>query len=397
MDGKENLQFTFTALGAAMGLGNAMRFPGLCAKYGGGFIIAYAFSLAAVYPLLYAELTLGKRCRASFPVAIKSVNRRAAPLGYAACVNSALIAVYYASVIARLAQSACTFGVRVNYGCPADIPDLTPLFAALCWLALGFFLTRSARSRALLARCAVTAQVALFALLAARGLIYENSPSALGVLAVRGGVLTSPEIWLAALGQALLSLSVAAGVMPSFAAVMPENLSPAKCALIVVAANFFGGLLAAVALITVAGGCNLTCGISADGFTNALTLFPAALEITFKNPVTSGIFGTVFMLSLTLTATVSALSLLFPLYGSLDGSGSARVRAFALCAACGALSLPFVFAPDFVSVADFAACNVVAPVIAAAECCVFLFRLLTERRRRDKIEVWKSYIKSTKN
>ncbi|MGN0817537.1 MAG: hypothetical protein ACI4L9_01085 [Candidatus Coproplasma sp.] len=389
--------FIFAALGAAMGLGNAMRFPGLCYKYGGAFVIAYAVALAAAYPLLCAELSLGKRRRAPFPVAIKSLSPRAGAVGWAACINSAFIAVYYVAVIARLSESALFFGVSLNCQSPRNMPDLTYIFALLVALCCGFLLTRSAKSRANLARVSVTVQTALFILLAARGLIYENAFSSLGVLAVRAGDLLNAETWLNALGQALLSLSVAAGVMPSFAVNMPTDSSPERCALVVVAANFCGGLLSAVALITVAAGCNLSGDITSNGFSNAFALFPKALAVTFKDPVVSGIFGTVFLLSLTLTATVSALSLALPLFGALENIlPSCRARALAFSAVF-CISLAFVRYPQAVGVADFIACNAAAPAIAVAESCVFLRRILTERRGRDRIYVWKIWLKSRKN
>lgn len=398
MDRKESRRFIFTALGAAMGLGNAMRFPGLCYTYGGAFILAYALALAAAYPLLCAEFSLGKSVRAPFPVAIKSVNPRSGAVGWAACLNSALIAAYYTLVIARLAHNSCTFGVGVITQSTGNMPDLTPVFCALCWLALGFLLTRSFRVRSGVARFAVTAQSVLFALLGMRGALYENALSALSVLAVRASDLADPEMWLNALGQALLSLSVAAGVMPSFAADMPVSASPKKCALVVAVANFTCGINSAIALITVAAGCNMSGKITSNGFINALALFPEALAITFKNPVVTAVFGTAFLLSLTLTAAVSALSLLYPLFGALDTRiRSRRDRAFALCAVGAALSLAFAFIPDAVARADAFACNFAAPAIAVAESAVFLHRVLTERRGRDRIYVWKIYSKSKKN
>ncbi|MGN0814430.1 MAG: hypothetical protein ACI4MH_04275 [Candidatus Coproplasma sp.] len=412
LSSEDGNRFIFTALGAAMGLGNAMRFPGLCYAYGGAFVIAYALALAVQYPLLCAELSLGKSTRAPFPVALRSAVPRSArygravraatsfsgAVGWAACVNSAVIACYYISVIADLTQSACTFGVTINFDCPADMPGLTPVFAILCALALGYLLTRSAKVRSELARVAVTAQVALFALLAARGLIYENAFVALGALSLSAEGFLNPNMWLSAFGQSLLSLSVAAGVMPSFAVNMPRAASPKRCALIISCANFVGGMLATVALVTVAAGCNLSGQITLSGFSNALTLFPQALAVTFKNPIVSGIFGTVFLLSLALTAVVSALSLSFPLFSSLKAIlPSVKARAAVFCAVFAVSGIAFGVIPNGVEFCDFLTCNVIAPVIAWAESCLFFLRVLTELIKRDKISVWKIYLKLRKN
>lgn len=365
----------FTALGAAMGLGNVLRFPGLCYCYGGAFVIAYAVALAAVgYPLLRAELSLGKGRRTPFPAAIKSVNRRAGALGWAACVNSALIAVYYSGIIARLAGKTGTFYAEVNCA-PADWQWLTVLFAGVCWLCLGVALAQGANARSRLARISVTVQVCLLAILAARGLIYNNSALALyKIFAVDFSALLNVRTWAEALSQALLSLSVAAGVMPAFANAMPADCSPKSSAARIIAANFAGCVLSSVALLTVAYGCGLADGVGANGLANAFGLYPVALSAAFGGGVFAGAFGTLFFASLTLTAFVSALSLLGALYSPLNGRLPLSPSALAavLCVACAVLSLPAVASFDNIALADALTCGVFAPVIAFAEGCTFI-------------------------
>src|SRR5512141_216251 len=48
--------------GSAVGLGNFLRFPGLCAQYGGGpFMIAYFAALLLIgIPICWAEWTMGR-------------------------------------------------------------------------------------------------------------------------------------------------------------------------------------------------------------------------------------------------------------------------------------------------------------------------------------------------
>ncbi len=394
MKGNANKQFLYTAIGAAFGLGNVARFPALCLSYGGAFVAAYVAVLALVgFPMLAVELTLGRRHASAFP--LKAVCPLGGAVGGLSALNSAAMCAVYGVIISVFALRACTFHASVNYGCPADIIGVTPLFAVIVFIALAFFLTRRQCVRALAARAAVLFQAGLLAVLAVRGLTYSNALSTLAsVFALNGALIISGEVWLAALGQALLSLSVAAGVMPAFAAQMPRSLSPVRAAAAITLANLLGGLLAATATITLAGGGGVLGLVGGSAFGNALSLYPAALRAAFSNGHICGLFGCAFYLSLTLTAFVSALSLARPAYVWVQAAGaSPRAAACTVCAAMLAFCLPFAFGLSFAAV-DELCCNVVAPVAAVGEVACFAFYALTERKRSGKIKVWKTFLNS---
>ena len=58
-------RFTFilAAVGSAVGLGNAWRFPGLAAKHGGGtFLLVYLVAMLAMgIPLLMMEISISRK------------------------------------------------------------------------------------------------------------------------------------------------------------------------------------------------------------------------------------------------------------------------------------------------------------------------------------------------
>ena len=58
---KSRSGFILASVGAAVGLGNALRFPGLCAKYGGGtFLLIYFVALVVMgVPILNSEIAMG--------------------------------------------------------------------------------------------------------------------------------------------------------------------------------------------------------------------------------------------------------------------------------------------------------------------------------------------------
>lgn len=382
---KDNVrrQFLYTAAGAALGTGGVLRFPSLCQSYGGAFVAAYAVVLALVaLPLLWAELTAGRRRADAFPLVALC------PLGGAAgglaAVNSAAMCACYIAITSLFAVRACTFYAYAGYGCPADIVGAPPVIAVLVAIALAFFLTRSMRTRSAAARIAVLLEGGLMSLLAVRGLTAGAARFA-AVFAFEPSALASPGLWLSALGQALLSLSLAAGVMPSLAPSMPRRLSSVRAAAAIVGANFAGGLLAAAALLP------LASGFQGDGgaFENAFVLCPAAIAAAFCDVRVRGLFGSLFYASLTLTSFVSALSLARPAFvWACRAPLSRRSAAFMLSALLCALGMPFAMGASFAA-ADGLCCNVVAPVCAALEGACFLYYALTTVKRGGKIDLWK--------
>ena len=373
-----------------MGLGGVLRFPALCMEYGGAFVVAYAAVLAVfACPLLAAELSSGRgeggvffRGGQSLPLCLRAAG---GGVRVASALNSAAVCAGYGVMICLLAVRCCTFYAHVNYAFPADMPQLTPVILPVVSIAAAFILSRGVRLAAAAARISVCLQAAVIAAMAACGLL---RPGGFGVLAkafaVDFAVLASCEVWVSAAGQALLSLSLAAGVMPSFAAHMPPSLSSSKAAAIIVSCNFFGGVLSSVAALTLAGGGGWNA--SSGALQNALTLYPAALSSAFSNGYICGLFGTAFYVSLTFTAFVSALSLARPAYDMARSLRlSARTAAFAVCAVLGVCGLPFAFGMPL-SLVDVLCCNIVAPAVAVCEIFYFLLRSLTARRCGGKIE-----------
>ena len=93
--------FILACVGAAVGLGDSLRFPGLCAKYGGGsFMLVYVIALLLIgIPVLNAEIALGRKIRSGAPKCMASLNKKGEELCWASCFNSLGVAVLYAGMI----------------------------------------------------------------------------------------------------------------------------------------------------------------------------------------------------------------------------------------------------------------------------------------------------------
>ena len=382
MKANSDRQFIYTAVSAAFGLGSVARFPALFMQHGGMFVLAYAAVLVFVgCPLLAAEFALGKRSACALP--LKSICPLGGAVGGLSALNCAALCSLYGVITALSVMRACTFYASEKYGLPEHIPQATPFLCVIAFIALSYFLARPAAARAALARAAVLFQAAMIGALALFG---AATPGAFGrIAATFARVGSAPgEVWTAALGQALLSLSAAAGVMPALALEMPRRLPPLGAAAVIACANFAGGALAVLAVGGLPGG---TAALSDGAFRTALALYPAAIRSAFGGG--AGAFGTIFFASLSLTAFASALSLARPVYVWAAGARvSARTAAMAVCAGMAVCALPFALGAPCAAADEFC-CNVVAPVAAAGEVACFAFYALTMRRRRGKIRIWK--------
>lgn len=340
----------FAAMGAATGLGNAFRFPALCAEYGAAFIAVYALSLTLVcYPLLCAELSLGKADLS------KKGERARRVIFTAAAVNSALIAAYYGVIAVKLAAASVGFAVFASPEPPQYIYLVSALivFPLVCLI-----LFKGSPALGVSGKASVCLSFALFAPLAAFGLLSAH-------MRFDAKVLISGAAWADGLGQSLLSLSLAAGVMPAFARGLPEDFSPSAAAFKIIAANFSGCLAAACATLPFAQG--LTDG---GGISCAFTVFPQAVASISPSPVLRRVFGGFAYAALCAVAVHSLCSLAYPSVAA----AMKKIKYFPAVFCVAAALLAPVFAADnceILNACDRAACSINAVVIAFAECLYF--------------------------
>ena len=95
-----NIGFILAASGSAVGLGNIWKFPGKVAAYGGGaFILCYILIVALVgFPVMLAELSLGRATQKNAVGAFRKLNRRWTFAGCIGIVTLFVILSYYTVV-----------------------------------------------------------------------------------------------------------------------------------------------------------------------------------------------------------------------------------------------------------------------------------------------------------
>ena len=393
--------FVLASIGAAVGLGNALRFPGLCARYGGGaYMLVYLIALIVLgIPLLNAEIALGRKYKSGAPGCMENLKGGGGRLGWSAGVNSVFTAVIYAGLAGwiitmvykivplSLKAPGLSGGDTANYFFNEVInarPDfsvssisLAALIAiAAAWVLIFICLRGGAKGISKAAQFTVIVPVVLFAAMAVRGLLYPNSGTALAALFTPDfSCLLNPGMWLSALGQVFFSLSVAVGIMPAYGSYLPKGTNIFSCSLCIAAADFFVSLLSSVVLFTTLYGCGLSAFIGESGIITAFKVYPVAITKLFgANTALNGIVGVLFYLSLAMMAVQAAVSMLEAFINPyLEHSGRKRTKLAATICVCGFI-LGVFFATDgavtAVNVSDKFVNFYNVLILAIAECLI---------------------------
>lgn len=323
--------FILACVGAAVGLGDSLRFPGLCAKYGGGtFLLIYLIALFLIgIPVLNAEIALGRKFCGGSPKCMASLNKKAEPLGWASCFNSLAVALLYAGILGWIITMVikivplCKSATAMTQTQTSEyfftqvlgnkISPLVVVCILVAWVLMYACLRGGAGSLSRTAKFTVIIPVVLLLFMAGRGLLYENSGEALYALFVPDfSALGNAELWINAVGQVFFSLSVLVGIMPAYGAYLPEGTNVFRDSAIIAFADFFVSILSSVVLFTTLYGCGLQGEISQSGIVTAFMVYPAAIVLAFGegNVVLNSVVGILFYLSLGMMALQSSVSMI---------------------------------------------------------------------------------------
>lgn len=331
------LAFVFAAAGAAVGLGNVWKFPYTAGENGGAaFVAVYLIGLAILAaPIFISEVLIGRRGGGSPP---KAMGDQAVEHGRSAAwripglagVIGNLVVMSFYSVIA---------GWTLDY----MISGATGLFDGLTQETSGahFNALQASAPRLLLWQGAFILMTVLIVRLGVRGGI-ERAVSimmpALGALLVilvgyaliegeAGAALSylfapdfsklTPQVTLAAFGQALFTVSVGIGGVMMYGAYLPKGESILRASGYVILADTAVALLAGLAIFPV---------VFANGLDPAEGpgLVFVTLPLAFAEMPLGGLLGTLFFFFLFIAALTSAISLYEPTAAHLEEKGVDR-------------------------------------------------------------------------
>ncbi|AZT94669.1 sodium-dependent transporter [Brevibacterium aurantiacum] len=266
--------FIFAAIGSAVGLGNIWRFPYITYDNGGGaFIIPYLVALlTAGIPLLFFDYAMGHRSRGSAPLAFRMASKVAEPIGWFQTGVAFFIGIYYAAIIGW-AGCYMFFSLNQAWGDDATgfftetflhasdpgisfefVPGiLIPII--LVWIAtLGILLAGVQNGIARFSKIFIPLLVVLFLALVVRALFLPGAFDGINALFTPDfAALADPAVWIAAYGQIFFSLSIAFGIMITYASYLKRKTNLTGAGLVVGFSNSAFEILAGIGVFAALG------------------------------------------------------------------------------------------------------------------------------------------------
>ncbi|GGH45374.1 sodium-dependent transporter [Microbacterium album] len=344
--------FILAAIGSAVGLGNIWRFPGVAYENGGGaFLIPYLVALlTAGIPILLLDYAIGHRFRGSAPLALRrAAGRVGEGIGWFQVMICMFIAVYYTVVLAwAISYFVYSFDLRWgddptgffvgDFLRAADEPFtlefvpavLIPLL--LMWVValvvLGAGVVRGVQRANVVF---IPLLVIGFLVLVVRALFLPGAVEGLNAFFTPDfSALADPGVWIAAYSQIFFSLSIAFGIMITYASYRRRRSNLSTPGLVVAFGNSSFELLAGIGVFATLGFFAFQQGVGIDdlesltGVGLSFMTFPA---IVAEMPGGAW-FGALFFGALALAGLTSLLSILEVIVSAVrDKFGLTRAQA----------------------------------------------------------------------
>lgn len=324
--------FIFAAIGSAVGLGNIWRFPYVAYQGGGGaFILPYLVALlTAGLPLLMLLYAIGHKYRASAPLSFRRMSKGSEFIGWWQVGIASVIGIYYAAIIAWAIRYV-GFSVSKSWGDNTEAfflndflqrsdPGLVTKWVAgigvpliLVWI-FTLIVMRAGMQKGIarLSQVFIPLLVIIFVIFVGQAMLQPGAADGLNALfAPNWDALSDAGVWVSAYGQIFFSLSIAFGIMITYAAHLKRKTNLTAAALVVGLANSGFELLAGIGVFSALGfmaqaqGVNVADVVS-DGVGLAFIAFPEIISTMPGGPA----LGILFFVSLVLAGITSLISII---------------------------------------------------------------------------------------
>jgi len=326
--------FILAAVGSAVGLGNVWRFPYECYSHGGSaFLIPYIIAMIVIgVPMLIMELSLGHLTQRAAPEAFKQVGRRWEFVGWWPIILSFMIVCYYAAVLGwSLNYLFYSFSDPLPWKGQAgdfffdeylqmnESMEFGQLRWPIVWAMLGiwtmmyFSIFKGVKLVSKIVLWTVPIPCVMLLILLVRGLTLEGAVAGLEYfLEPDWAVLKDVQVWRAAFGQVFFTLSLAFGIMITYASFLHRKSDINNNAVIIALSDLATCIVASIAVFATMGSLSLqtgqpvhevlegskSIGLAFVAFPEALAALPGAQ-----------FFSVVFFIALLLLGIDSAFSI----------------------------------------------------------------------------------------
>ena len=336
--------FLISAIGSAIGLGNIWRFPGVAYENGGGaFIIPYIVALLLIgIPILFLDYAIGHKYKGTPPLALRRLAPKGEWLGWFQVGVSFVIFTYYSVVIAwaahyvyysineqwNSAEDTATFFVTdfLQLTEATETFSLHPVAAVsiplvLIWIVGLFIMARGVQDGIAAAnKIFFPLLVVLFVMMVIRALFLPGAVDGLNMFFTPNwGALIDVKVWIAAVSQIFFSLSVAFGIMMTYASYLGKKAKLTGAGLVAGFANSSFEVLAGIGVFAALGFMAFGQGVPLEdlalkGVGLSFMTFPMIISSMPGGPL----FGVLFFSSLVLAGFTSLVSLLQVASGALQ-------------------------------------------------------------------------------
>jgi len=280
--------FILAAIGSAVGLGNLWGFPYKLYSYGGGaFLIPYVLAMFMIgIPMLVLEFSLGHYSQRAAPDAFKQANKHFEMVGWWGIILGFVIVTYYPVILAYcfsfLGYSISGMfnggklpwaGVGVEGVARANDFFFNTYLAhqegvalgvirwnivlplIITWVLMYFCIFKGVKLVGRIVWLTVPLPWLMLLILTVRGLTLHGSMQGLAYyLDPVWSELSKPTTWRYAFGQVFFSLSLAFGVMITYASFLHRKSDINNNAMIIGLADFATSFIAGLAVFATLGG-----------------------------------------------------------------------------------------------------------------------------------------------
>lgn len=381
------LCFIISAVGSAVGLGNIWRFPYIMGKYGGAiFLFTYLFLIAFICVIpLSVELATGSHYKGDPITIYNKINPKFKIFGYLCLITSILIPSFYFVVGGWILNYMWLFVQNLQSGLPNDFAQYfstlnsnpcVPLILTIIFLFLSLIFPFIGLNKGIekANNFMMPAFGIMLLLLSGYALTLPGAVDGLNFMFKPDISKFNFEMILAALGQALFTLSIGIGIMMTYGSYLKQGTKILKSSYTLIFFDTLVAILAGIMIFPIV----FTQGIEP---TAGATLVFISLPQIFLNLPFTNVLAFIFFALLFFAALTSGISLLeaalscFCDYFKMSRKKSAivvflLVSLFAIPASLsfGFLSDFQIFGKTFFDFLDYLTSNILMPLCTIVIC-----------------------------